>query len=67
MYIDFSGLESVDKEELFEFQVIGNGDNVAGTILSRISPELRQKIEEADLLLAKGQGMFVNEHRISFN
>ena len=30
----------------------------AGTILSRISPELRQKIEEADLLLAKGQGNF---------
>ena len=41
-----------------ETQVIGNGDNVAGTILSRISPELRQKIEEADLLLAKGQGNF---------
>lgn len=41
-----------------ETQVIGNGDNVAGTIFSRISPELRQKIEEADLLLAKGQGNF---------
>ena len=51
-------LFTADGKEDAQGQVIGNGDNVAGTIFSRISPELRQKIEEADLLLAKGQGNF---------
>lgn len=39
-------------------EVIGNGDDVAGTILSRVSAEAREKIEKADVIIAKGQGNF---------
>jgi uncharacterized protein with ATP-grasp and redox domains len=38
--------------------VLGNGDRLAGTDLTRISPEARAAITEADLILAKGQGNF---------
>ena len=38
--------------------VSDNGTAIAGTCLERISPEARQKIDEADLILAKGQGNF---------
>lgn len=35
-----------------------NGTGIAGTALSRISPEARQLLDEADVILAKGQGNF---------
>ena len=38
--------------------VLGNGDRLAGTDLTRISPEARTAILGADLILAKGQGNF---------
>lgn len=38
--------------------VLGNGDRLAGTDLTRISPEARAAITEADLIIAKGQGNF---------
>ncbi len=38
--------------------VLGNGDRLAGTDLTRISPEARAAILGADLILAKGQGNF---------
>ncbi|MBP3666714.1 MAG: DUF89 family protein [Clostridia bacterium] len=38
--------------------VMGNGDRLAGTDLTRISPEARAAILGADLILAKGQGNF---------
>ncbi len=38
--------------------VSDNGTAIAGTCLDRISAEARQKIDEADLILAKGQGNF---------
>ena len=38
--------------------VMGNGDRLAGTDLTRVSPEARAAILEADLILAKGQGNF---------
>ncbi len=41
-----------------EIEVMGNGDDAAGTILGRISKEARKNIEEADMILAKGQGNF---------
>jgi len=41
-----------------EIEVMGNGDDAAGTILRRISKEARKNIEEADMILAKGQGNF---------
>ncbi len=38
--------------------VLGNGDRLAGTDLTRISPEARAAITRADLILAKGQGNY---------
>ena len=38
--------------------VSDNGTAIAGTCLDRISHDARQKIDEADLILAKGQGNF---------
>ncbi len=38
--------------------VMGNGDRLAGTDLTRISPEARAAITEADLIIAKGQGNY---------
>ncbi len=39
-------------------EVIGNGSGVAGTDLTLISEEAKSKIEEADVIIAKGQGNF---------
>lgn len=41
-----------------EVTVIGNGNGAAGTVLKMLSDEARQVIEEADLILAKGQGNY---------
>lgn len=38
------------------FKVIDNGTCIAGTVLDCISEEARQAIEEADVIIAKGQG-----------
>lgn len=50
-----------------EAEVIGNGDNAAGTILSRISPEASAAIEAADVILSKGQGNFESLHGCGLN
>lgn len=47
--------------------VMGNGSKVAGTELSCISREAREKIETADLLIAKGQGNFETLHGCGLN
>jgi uncharacterized protein with ATP-grasp and redox domains len=39
-------------------EVIDNGDNTPGTVLERCSDEFRKRFEEADLILAKGQGNY---------
>lgn len=41
-----------------EVAVIGNGSNVAGTALSKISPEALDVINNADVIISKGQGNF---------
>ncbi len=38
--------------------VLSNGDRLAGTDLTRISPEARAAITNADLIIAKGQGNY---------
>ena len=38
--------------------VLGNGDRLAGTDLTRISPEALAAVTEADLVIAKGQGNY---------
>ena len=39
-------------------RVLGNGDRLAGTDIDRISPEAREVLVSADLILAKGQGNY---------
>jgi damage-control phosphatase, subfamily I len=39
-------------------EVIDNGSDAPGTILSDCSPEFRRRFAEADLIIAKGQGNF---------
>lgn len=39
-------------------RVIGSGSNIAGTCLEMLSEEARQEIEQADVILAKGQANF---------
>ena len=39
-------------------EVIGNGNGIAGTCLEELSKEAFEKIEEADIILSKGQGNF---------
>lgn len=47
--------------------VMGNGDRVAGTNLSDIDPQVRDKICSADVILAKGQGNFETLHGCGLN
>ena len=37
---------------------IGNGNGAPGTVISRLSNEARQMLQEADLIISKGQGNF---------
>lgn len=39
-------------------KVMGNGSNIAGTSLDKISDEARKLIENADFIISKGQGNF---------
>lgn len=47
--------------------VIGNGSNAPGTWLPGISKEARKYIEEADVIIAKGQGNFESLHECGLN
>ena len=38
--------------------VIGNGTAMPGNVLSAVSQEARSEIEQADLLISKGQGNY---------
>lgn len=39
-------------------KVIGNGSNLAGTWMEELSEEAKKEMQEADLILAKGQGNY---------
>ena len=47
--------------------VFGNGSGIAGTELSKISQEAREKLEMADVIIAKGQGNFETIHTCGLN
>lgn len=47
--------------------VFGNGSGIAGTELTHISEEARRKLEQADLILSKGQGNFETLHTCGWN
>ena len=42
--------------------VIGNGTSIAGTVLNKISAESKAIIDNADLIISKGQGNFETLH-----
>jgi uncharacterized protein with ATP-grasp and redox domains len=39
-------------------EVLDNGDNAPGTVLTAVSPEFRARFDGADVVIAKGQGNF---------
>ena len=48
-------------------KVIPNGTNIAGTYIPWLSAEAKQAMEEADLLISKGQGNFESLHGCGLN
>ncbi len=48
----------VDFDAIPGVHLMGNGDNIAGTALGRISEEARQALYGADIILAKGMANF---------
>jgi len=48
-------------------KVIPNGTNIAGTYLPWVSAEAKDALEEADLLISKGQGNFESLHGCGLN
>lgn len=47
--------------------VTGNGTAIPGTVLNRISPEVKSIIDNADLIISKGQGNFETLHHCGKN
>ena len=47
--------------------VYGNGTAVAGTVLEKISPDTKAIIDNADLVISKGQGNFETLHHCGKN
>ncbi len=47
----FSGMDK-------EAQLISNGNGVAGTVVELLSPQARKVLEEAEVILSKGQGNY---------
>lgn len=56
-------LEDADQVGLTKLTaVLGNGSHAAGTVLNAVSREALQVLEEADVIVAKGQGNFESLH-----
>ena len=51
-------VHQVGLDQLDGIRVMGNGDRLAGTDIDRISPEAKEALLTADLILAKGQGNY---------
>ena len=47
--------------------VIENGTGIAGTVLEKISKEAKEALNEADIILAKGQGNFESMYGCGLN
>lgn len=48
-------------------RVIGNGSDIAGTDLDYVSQDVKEEIQSADVILAKGQGNFETLHGCGLN
>ena len=55
----------VGSDEIVE--VIDNGTGIAGTVLSKITPQALNAIENADIIISKGQGNFETLHHCGKN
>ncbi len=61
-------LEDAEMTGLTEIaRVIGNGTQIAGTQLDRISDQAGKALEEADVIISKGQGNFETLHGCGLN
>ena len=49
------------------FPVIDNGNRVAGTQIDQLSPEAKAALEEADVIIAKGQGNIETMYGCGYN
>ncbi len=49
------------------FPVIGNGNRIAGTQIDQLSEEAKQVLDDADVIIAKGQGNTENMYGCGFN
>ena len=49
------------------FPVIDSGNAIGGTVISKISPEAKQALEEADVILAKGMGNTESMYGCGYN
>ena len=49
------------------FPVIDNGNRVAGTQIGQLSPEAKKALEEADVIIAKGQGNIETMYGCGYN
>ena len=59
-----------DAEEIGLTQVvpvIGNGAAIMGTVKEQLSEEAKQKIQEADVIIAKGMGNFESMYQEGIN
>ena len=50
-----------------QFRVLENGTDIAGTELNLISDEAKQAIQQADIIISKGQGNFESLHGCGLN
>ncbi len=48
-------------------EVVDNGSDAPATVLSEVKPEVREKIEQADLVIAKGQGNYETLSTVPLN
>ncbi|MDO4599285.1 MAG: ARMT1-like domain-containing protein [[Ruminococcus] gnavus] len=63
--VDMKAAEYVRLTDLAE--VLDNGSEIAGTDLAFVSAQVRERIEQADIILSKGQGNFETIHGCGLN
>lgn len=48
-------------------ECMGNGNDIGGTVMELLSDEAKEKLEQADVIIAKGQGNFETLHGCELN
>ena len=61
-------LEDARQVGLFDVaNVVDNGTDIAGTCIKKLSDEIREMVEKADVIISKGQGNFETLHGCGLN